>query len=206
MGHRLVNSANCKPKDQGEAIEHYLQNPLRCQNVSEFDRMKSAVYPGSFDPFTNGHLDIVNRALKVVDEITIAVLNNSSKKNLFTPGERVELIQQVFARHERVKVDQLSGLLVDYCRSNGKTIVVRGLRTVNDFDYEHAISLVNQKLFPEFETMFLMAKAEFSFISSSIVKEVASLGGNIDEHVPLEISQKLKQVYNFDIARHPKKY
>ena len=146
MGHRLVNSANCKPKDQGEAIEHYLQNPLRCQNVSEFDRMKSAVYPGSFDPFTNGHLDIVNRALKVVDEITIAVLNNSSKKNLFTPGERVELIQQVFARHERVKVDQFSGLLVDYCRSNGKTIVVRGLRTVNDFQYEHAISLVNHRI------------------------------------------------------------
>jgi len=158
--------------------------------------MKKAVYPGSFDPFTNGHLDIVNRSLEVADHLTIAVLANSSKKNLFTPEERVELIEQVLESRENVSVRTFRGLLVDFARENGIQIAVRGLRAVSDFDYEHAIYLMNNKLLPELETIFLMARSENSFISSSIVKEVASLGGDISDQVPPVILKRLKQIFS----------
>lgn len=157
--------------------------------------MKVAVYPGSFDPFTNGHLDIVKRSLEVVDHLLIAVLKNSSKKNLFTIEKRLEIVREVFEDDDRVKVDTFSGLLVDFCRERNIKIVVRGLRVVSDFDYEHAIYLMNNKLLKELETVFFMSKGENAFISSSIVKEVASYGGNVEDQVPPTVHAHMMKTY-----------
>lgn len=155
--------------------------------------MKTAVYPGSFDPFTNGHLDIVERSIRVVDSLTIAVLKNTSKKSLFSPEERVEIIQEVLKDYPQVKVQTFEGLLVDFCRAHNTRIVIRGLRAVSDFDYEHAIFLMNRKLLPDLETMFLMAGSDNSFISSTIVKEVAYFGGNIADQVPAIVLERMQK-------------
>ena len=155
-----------------------------------------AIYPGSFDPFTNGHLDIVERALQVADHLVIAVLNNTSKKDLFTPEQRIELIRETLKQYkDRVSVESFSGLLVDFCRKKKIPVVMRGLRAVSDFDYEHAIYLMNKKMYPEFETIFLMSGSEHSFISSTIVKEVASLGGEVADQVPQPVYEKLLTIY-----------
>ncbi len=154
--------------------------------------MRSAVYPGSFDPFTNGHLDIVQRALRIVDSLTIAVLRNTSKKSMFSPEERVDIIREVVRDYPQVQVETFEGLLVDFCRARNTRIVIRGLRAVSDFDYEHAIFLMNRKLLPDLETMFLMAGSENSFISSTIVKEVAHFGGNIADQVPAIVFERMQ--------------
>jgi len=158
--------------------------------------VRNAVYPGSFDPFTNGHLDIVERALKIADSLHIAVLKNTSKKALFTPDERVEIIREVLHKYPQVKVETFEGLLVDFCRTRQIRIVIRGLRAVSDFDYEHAIFLMNRKLLPDLETMFLMAASENSFISSTIVKEVAHFGGNIADQVPAIVLERMRKLKN----------
>lgn len=155
--------------------------------------VKSAVYPGSFDPFTNGHLDIVQRAIRIVDRLTIAVLKNTSKKSLFNPEERVAIIREVVRDYPQVEVETFEGLLVDFCRERQTRIVIRGLRAVSDFDYEHAIFLMNRKLLPDLETMFLMAGSENSFISSTIVKEVAHFGGNIADQVPAIVFERMQK-------------
>lgn len=155
--------------------------------------MRNAVYPGSFDPFTNGHLDIVQRSLRIVDSLHIAVLKNTSKKALFTPDERVDIIKDVLRDYPQVKVETFEGLLVDFCRVHNTRIVIRGLRAVSDFDYEHAIFLMNRKLLPDLETMFLMAGSENSFISSTIVKEVAYFGGNIADQVPAIVLDRMQK-------------
>lgn len=156
--------------------------------------MKHAIYPGSFDPYTNGHHDIVKRALQVVDKLTIAVLRNTSKKTLFSPDERVELIKEVYKENPQVQVASFEGLLVDFCRAHNIGIVIRGLRAVSDFDYEHAIFLMNRKLLAGLETIFLMSSSENSFISSTIVKEVAFFGGNIEDQVPKIVFEKMKDI------------
>ncbi len=155
--------------------------------------VKSAVYPGSFDPFTNGHLDIVQRAIRIVDRLTIAVLKNTSKKGMFSPEERVDIIREVVRDYPQVHVETFEGLLVDFCRERQTRIVIRGLRAVSDFDYEHAIFLMNRKLLPDLETMFLMAGSENSFISSTIVKEVAHFGGNIADQVPAIVFERMQK-------------
>ncbi|HNA80381.1 MAG TPA: pantetheine-phosphate adenylyltransferase, partial [Turneriella sp.] len=155
--------------------------------------MRSAVYPGSFDPFTNGHLDIVQRAIRIVDKLTIAVLKNTSKKGMFSPEERVDIIREVVRDYPQVEVETFEGLLVDFCRERKTRIVIRGLRAVSDFDYEHAIFLMNRKLLPDLETMFLMAGSENSFISSTIVKEVAHFGGNIADQVPAIVFERMQK-------------
>jgi len=155
-----------------------------------------AIYPGSFDPFTNGHLDIVERALKVVDGVVIAVLNNSSKKSLLNIDQRIELIGEVLHNYgNRIEVKSFTGLLVDFCRTQKTHVVIRGLRAVSDFDYEHAIFLMNRKMYPEFETLFFMSSSENSFISSTIIKEVASLGGKVTDQVPEAVNRKLLEIY-----------
>lgn len=160
--------------------------------------MRTAVYPGSFDPFTNGHLDIVQRAAKIVDSLTIAVLKNTSKKSLFTPDERVDIIREVLKDFKQVKVVTFEGLLVDFCRAHNTRIVIRGLRAVSDFDYEHAIFLMNSKLLPDLETVFLMASSDNSFISSTIIKEVAHFGGNIADQVPPIVLERMRKARNGD--------
>jgi len=151
-----------------------------------------AIYPGSFDPFTNGHLDIVERALKVVDRLVIGILNNTKKKGLFTIDQRIELIKEALHEYQdRVEVESFEGLLVDYCRRKEVPVVIRGLRAVSDFDYEHAIYLMNKEMLKGFETLFFMSSSDNSFISSTIIKEVASFGGDVSEQVPPSVQKML---------------
>jgi len=154
------------------------------------------IYPGSFDPFTNGHLDIVERALKVVDRLVIGILNNTKKKGLFTIEERIEVIREALGEYkERVEVESFEGLLVDYCRRKEVPVVIRGLRAVSDFDYEHAIYLMNKEMLQGFETLFFMSSSENSFISSTIIKEVASFGGDVSEQVPPSVQKMLSDKF-----------
>lgn len=154
-----------------------------------------AVCPGSFDPVTNGHLDIIRRAAKVFDEVHVVVLSNSSKRPLFSTGERTDLLKKVTKEIHNVKVDSFNGLLVDYARSIGASAIVRGLRAVSDFEYEMQITSMNRVLNENIETFFVMTNNQYSFLSSSIVKEVAKYGANISDLVPLQVEQALKEKF-----------
>lgn len=154
-----------------------------------------ALYPGSFDPLTIGHEDIVSRGLRVADEVVIAVANTSThqKKGLFSVEERVELIRRVFQDEDGVEVTSFSGLLVDFARERGARLVIRGLRAVSDFEYELQMAQMNQELWPEIETIFLVPEAQNSFISSSLVREVASLGGDVSSFVSPSVLEELRR-------------
>ncbi|EAF1584169.1 pantetheine-phosphate adenylyltransferase [Listeria monocytogenes] len=153
---------------------------------------KIAVIPGTFDPITNGHLDIIERAAKIFDVLYVSVLNNSSKKPLFMIEERMEMIRQVTAYLPNVQVESASGLTVDYAATRGATAIVRGLRAVSDFEYEMQIASMNRTLNADIETFFVMTNTKYSFLSSSMVKEVAQYQGDISELVP-EIVNKAVQ-------------
>ncbi|MEA5112960.1 MAG: pantetheine-phosphate adenylyltransferase [Geobacteraceae bacterium] len=157
---------------------------------------KIAVYPGSFDPITFGHLDIINRALKIFDEVIIAVARNERKSPLFTIEERVDLIQSVLKENGRVKVDTFDGLLVDYARSRKSQAIVRGLRAISDFEYELQMAQINRGISKDVETVFLMTSVFYSFLSSSMVKEVHSLNGPIDGLVPPLVKKALDAKLN----------
>lgn len=156
---------------------------------------KIAVYPGSFDPITYGHLDIIKRGLTIFDEIIVAVARNSQKNALFTTDERVELIQDVVKHEGRVAVDTFSGLLIDYVQSRGAHVIIRGLRAISDFEYEFQIAQMNSCIGRQIETLFMMTSLQYGYLSSSIVKEVCSLNGDIDKFVPPEIKKALRQKY-----------
>jgi pantetheine-phosphate adenylyltransferase len=158
---------------------------------------KIAVYPGSFDPITYGHLDIVNRSLKVFDEIIIAVACNSQKKPLFSIDERIALIKQV-VDVSRVKVDTFGGLLIDYVVQQKANVIIRGLRAISDFEYEFQIAQMNSSLGHEVETLFMMTSLQYGYLSSSIVKEVCGLKGNVDGFVPPEVKAALRSKYGLD--------
>jgi len=149
--------------------------------------MKIAVYPGSFDPVTNGHMDIINRSSKIFDKVIVAVVNNRSKTPLFTVEERMELLKKSVVGLPNVEIDHFEGLLVDFIRSKNAQVIVRGLRAISDFEYEFQMALMNRKLAPEIETVFMMTRHKYSYLSSSIVKEVGSLGGCIKDLVPESI-------------------
>ncbi len=158
--------------------------------------MKIAVYPGSFDPVTYGHLDIIERACEIFDKLYIAIAVNSSKKTLFTLEERKELIELVLAEEkkeirEKVEVSIFRGLLTTFAREMKASCIVRGIRAVTDFDYEYAIYQANRELAPEIDTVFLLASKEYSFISSSIIKEVARYGRTLDKYAPRQVNQAL---------------
>ncbi|ORJ63621.1 pantetheine-phosphate adenylyltransferase [Geothermobacter hydrogeniphilus] len=155
-----------------------------------------AVYPGSFDPITNGHLDIIQRGLEVFDQVIIAVARNSEKKSLFTTAERLAMIEQVVAENPRLKVDTFEGLLVDYVVSQGARVILRGLRAVSDFEYEFQIAQMNHAVHEEVETLFMMTSVSYGYLSSSIVKEVASLGGNVDTLVPEPVLAALREKFS----------
>lgn len=155
--------------------------------------MRIAVYPGSFDPITNGHLDIIERASRIYDKVIVGVLNNASKTPLFTAEERREQISGVISGFDNVEVDVFDGLLVDFVKSKRASVIVKGLRTVADFEYEFQMALLNKALNPEYETVFLMTDSKYSYISSSMVKELAGFNGDLTGLVPGEIIEKIKQ-------------
>lgn len=155
-----------------------------------------AVCPGSFDPITYGHLDIIERTSKVFDTVYVSVLKNSSKKGLFTPEERVELIKQVTKDLPNVEVREFNGLLIDFCREIGAKSIVRGLRAVSDFEYEMQLTSMNRKLDSDIETIYMMTNNNYSFISSSIVKEVAKYGGKTEDVVPPLVEEALREKFD----------
>lgn len=152
-----------------------------------------AVYPGSFDPLTNGHLDIIRRAAKIFDRLFVVVFDNPSKNCLFSVEERVAMIRESVADIPNVTVDSSTGLLVDYAKKCGACAIVKGLRAVSDFDYEFKMALMNKKLAPELETLFMMTSLKYLYLSSSLVKEVASYGGCIKDLVPPAVEERLFQ-------------
>ena len=155
--------------------------------------MNIAIYPGSFDPITNGHLDIITRGAKVYDKLIVAVLVNMDKKCLFSIEERVDLIKRVTKNIENVEVLSFDGLLVDFAKMHNSKVILKGLRTMSDFEYEFQMALMNSKLDSNIETVFMMTSSEFSYVSSSSVKQVAKFGGNINGLVPDELISELME-------------
>lgn len=158
--------------------------------------LKIAVYPGSFDPITYGHIDIVERALVIFDAVVVAVAKNSEKNALFTVAERTALISEILKDEPRAKVDTFDGLLVDFVRNQGATVIIRGLRAVSDFEYEFQLAQMNRSITKDVETLFMMTSVPFSYLSSSIVKEVSSLNGPVDKLVPPLVKTALDGKFN----------
>ena len=156
---------------------------------------KIAVYPGSFDPITNGHVDIIKRGLGVFDELIVLIAHNPNKKTLFSVEERVEMIQEVIRDFKNVRVDSFDGLLVDYAKVAGANVILRGLRALSDFEYEFQLALINRRLNRDVETIFLMTGYKWFYISSTIINEAASLGGSVKGLVPDIVYQKLQEKY-----------
>jgi pantetheine-phosphate adenylyltransferase len=155
--------------------------------------MRTAVYPGSFDPITNGHLDVIQRAARLFDRVIVAIAINESKTPLFTMAERKELTAKAVPHLKNVEVDTFTGLLVDYVTKVGGEAVIRGLRAVSDFEFEFQLALMNRKLNERVETIFMMPKETYTFISSRMIKEVARLGGDVSSFVPAHVGQALKE-------------
>jgi pantetheine-phosphate adenylyltransferase len=151
-----------------------------------------AVYPGSFDPLTNGHVDIITRGARLFDRIVVAILVNAEKAPLFSMAERVEIARDVFKEHRNVEVDTFEGLLVDYVERRGAQVIVRGLRAISDFEYEFQMALMNQRLNRRIDTVFMMPAEKYTYISSRMIKEVASLGGSVTGLVPELVDERLQ--------------
>lgn len=151
-----------------------------------------AVYPGSFDPVTNGHIDIIERAARIFERVIVAVIENPDKQPLFTIKEREDMLRAVTAHLRNVEIDSFSGLTVNFVKSRGAQVIIRGLRAVSDFEYEFQMALINRKLNPDIETVFLMTNEKFSFLSSSAVKQMARYGGSTSNLVPPQVEEQLK--------------
>lgn len=156
---------------------------------------KIAIYPGTFDPVTNGHIHVVKRGVKIFDKLIIAVANDNYKATIFTAKERVELLKECFKDEPKVTIDIFSGLVAEYSEEKNATAMIRGLRAISDFEYEMQMAAMNKTLNPNLETVFLMTDAKYSFISSSIIKKVACLGGDISTLVPDNVAQVLEEKY-----------
>ena len=155
--------------------------------------MRRAIYPGSFDPITNGHLDVLERAVGLFDELVVAVAQDNAKQSLFTVEERVKLIQGATEKLDRIRVVSFHGLLVEFAAKEDAVALVRGLRAVSDFEFEFQLALMNRKLSPALETVFLMPREELTYISSRLVKEIARLGGDIGQFVPKNVAAALRE-------------
>jgi pantetheine-phosphate adenylyltransferase len=153
--------------------------------------MRHAIYPGSFDPITNGHLDVIERARKLFDEVIVAIAHNDEKQPLFTLEERLDLLQQTVGKIDNVRIAQFDGLLVDFALEQKAIAVIRGLRAVSDFEFEFQMALMNRKLQAAVETIFLMPKEEYTYLSSRIIKEIARLGGDVSSFVPITVAKAL---------------
>ena len=158
--------------------------------------MRKAIYPGSFDPVTFGHQDIIARSSAIFDELIVGVLNNSSKNSLFSVDERVSMLKELTKDMKNVTIDSFDGLLVDYMKESGATIIVRGLRAVTDFEYELQIAQTNHVEYPEVETIFLTTNLKYSYLSSSVVREFAAYGGDITKFVPKQFVDRVFRKYN----------
>jgi pantetheine-phosphate adenylyltransferase len=158
--------------------------------------MKRAIYPGSFDPVTNGHLDVVERARKLFDEVVVAVAHNDEKQPLFSLEERLDLLKQTVGKIDHVQIAQFEGLLVEFAVEQKASAVIRGLRAVSDFEFEFQMALMNRKLKDSVETIFLMPKEEYTYLSSRLVKEIARLGGDVSKFVPAIVAKSLSQKFN----------
>ncbi|MBW1724670.1 MAG: pantetheine-phosphate adenylyltransferase [Deltaproteobacteria bacterium] len=156
---------------------------------------KIAIYPGSFDPVTNGHIDIAQRGLRLFDKIIVAILSNPVKNFLFTVEERIEMLESSFEEYPNIKVEKFDGLLVDYAARKDSTAILRGMRAVSDFEYEFQLALMNRKLNREVQSVFLMTSLRWIFTSSSIIKEAAKFGGDIKDMVPPIVNEKLKKKF-----------
>ena len=154
-----------------------------------------AVYPGSYDPLTNGHIDIIERGLKIFDKIIVAVLKNPAKTYLFDLEERCQILKDVFKNNEKIEVVHFEGLLVDFVKQRGITTIVRGLRAISDFEIEFQMALMNRKIEPRIETIFFVPSEAYSFLSSKLVKEIYLLGGEVPSMLPAIVDRKLKEKY-----------
>jgi pantetheine-phosphate adenylyltransferase len=157
------------------------------------NRGVTAIYPGSFDPITNGHLDLIQRGSRLFDRLIVSVLRNESKEPLFSAEERMKMLREVVNGYSNVAVDSFDGLLVDHAGTHSATVLLRGIRAISDYEYELQMALMNRRLNPGLETVFLLANEAYSFISSRLVKEVFSLGGNISGLVPPSVAAQLKR-------------
>ena len=162
-------------------------------SLGEIRPLRRAIYPGSFDPITFGHLDVIERATQLCDELIIGVADNSAKHPLFSGEERVELIREVLGPRASVRVERLTGLLVDFARELEAHFLIRGLRAISDFEFEFQMALMNRRLHPHLETVFLTPKEDCTFLSSRIVKEVARLGGDVRQFVPPVVAARLRE-------------
>jgi pantetheine-phosphate adenylyltransferase len=164
-----------------------------------------AVFPGSFDPITNGHLDIVDRALAVFDRVRVAILVNPDKQPLFSVDERLALIRAAYRRNPRVEADTFSGLLVDYASGAGASVIIRGIRAISDYEYEMQMALMNRRLDPRIETVFMIPAESYSYVSSRLVKEVSQLGGRVSDLVPPVVERRLREKYGAPIRARARK-
>lgn len=162
--------------------------------------MKTCIYPGSFDPITYGHIDIIERASKITDKLIVAVLNNYDKHSLFTVEERLEMIKDSVKDFNNVEVESFEGLLVDYVKSKDAQLIIRGLRAVTDFEYELQMAQTNRELYKDIDTIFLLTNLKYSYVSSSAVKQVASFNGDVSKFVTPFVADKLKRKYNKHIV------
>jgi len=161
--------------------------------------LKKAVYPGTFDPITNGHLDIVKRSLKIFGEVTLLLANNPTKSTLFTLDERVEMIKESLIEwgiDKQVKVDSFKGLLVDYCNSNNIGVIIRGIRPLVDFEYEFEMAMTNRELSNQVETIFILTDQEYFYLRSSLIKDIVKLGGDASKKIPKAVISKLTDKFN----------
>ena len=161
--------------------------------MSEKHEKVVAIYPGSFDPITSGHLDVIERGSRLCDRLVVSILRNEAKSPLFSVAERMKMLTEVTAPYKNVEVDSFGGLLADYALGKGARVIIRGIRAISDYEYELQMALMNRRLQPQLETVFLLAGEQFSFISSKLVKEVISLGGNITGLVPPTVEKRLRQ-------------
>ena len=163
--------------------------------------MKIAVYPGSFDPITNGHLDVIERAAKLFDKVIVAVIRNPEKTPSFSLEDRLQMLKRSIDRFHNVSVDSFDGLLVEYARRKKARAIVRGLRAVSDFDYEFQMALTNRRMAPEIETIFLMTDYRYSYLSSSFVRQIVALGGDISGLVPTPVANRLEKIFGLSAGR-----
>jgi pantetheine-phosphate adenylyltransferase len=191
----LCTSVNCDkiPTLPGDSF----RNKIKCQlRQGTHLNLVRAIYPGSFDPLTNGHLDLIERGSKIFDELIVSILRNSEKDPLFTLAERLQMLEEMVKRYDNVRVETFEGLLVDYAMQKKAKAVLRGIRAISDYEYELQMALMNRKLQPQLETVFMMPAEAYSYLSSRLVKEIFRLGGSVRGLVPELVEQRLRDKFH----------